>query len=322
MRTSASSPAMRTPATCRADSRRRSRRKIGAELITVQHHHAHLASVLAEHGRTDRVVGVICDGVGYGDDGTAWGGEILIADLKDYDRAARLRPLKLPGGDAAAKQTGRCAQSWLTDLLGDDAANHPATKFVMPDDAQRETVRGMLERGFNCPPSSGTGRLFDAAAALLGVTDYNRYEAMSGMMLEAAASRSTDTSGPDGVMRIQDSVGGLWRSTIGRCWRGCWRWMRRMGRRSRIAPNVPRGTCGRFYARGSAMRICERESISTVALSGGVFCNTLFSQLVMDRLASAGLDVLTHRLVSPSDGGLAYGQAAVSAAVLADLGQE
>ena len=178
----------------------------------------------------------------------------------------------------------------------------------------------MLERGFNCPPSSGTGRLFDAAAALLGVTDYNRYEAMSGMMLEAAASRSTDTAAPDGVMRIQTSGGGLCeidhRPLLARLLE-----MDEAGAPVEDRARMFHVELADGFTR-AAQAVAGREGVSTVALSGGVFCNTLFSQLVMDRLASAGLDVLTHRLVSPSDGGLAYGQAAVSAAVLADLGQE
>ncbi|MHC5045665.1 MAG: Kae1-like domain-containing protein, partial [Planctomycetota bacterium] len=112
---------------------------------------------------------------GYGADGTAWGGEVLVGDLRGFDRVGHLRPLRLPGGDAAARDTTRCGLSWLTDLLGADTADHQAARRMIPDEQRRNAIFGLLQRDLNCPPSSGLGRLFDAAAALLGVCDYNHY---------------------------------------------------------------------------------------------------------------------------------------------------
>jgi hydrogenase maturation protein HypF len=289
----------------------------GIELITTQHHHAHFASLLAEHDRTDRCIGLICDGVGYGDDGTAWGGEFLVGDLIGYERLGRLRPLRLPGGDAAAKQIGRCAVSWLIDALGPDAADHPLAKRTIPDDRQRRDIASLLKRDLNCPPSSGMGRLFDAAAALLGITDYNHYEAMSGLMLEAAAAAATSRPTGEGVIAL----------TTGDTGEG----LLELDHRPllmRLIELIERGESPHALAwffhdaladgmARAARIIADRHEIRTVALSGGVFCNALLTDLTAQRLEAANLQLLVHRDVPANDGGLAFGQAAIAAATLA-----
>ena len=112
---------------------------------------------------------MVCDGVGYGADGEAWGGEILVGDLAGLERLGRLRPLRLPGGDAAARETGRCAFAWLWDRFGERALDHPLARVALPDEAKRRgDRRDVADKSVNCPPSSGLGRLFDAAASLLG----------------------------------------------------------------------------------------------------------------------------------------------------------
>jgi len=291
--------------------------KGGLDLIVVQHHHAHLASLLAEHDRSDRVIGLVCDGVGYGDDGTAWGGEILLGDLTGYERVGRLRPLRLPGGDAAAKQVGRCAVSWLWDTFGQAAADHPVTRQVLADDREREAVLGLLREDVNCPPSSGMGRLFDAAAALLGICDYNHYEAMSGLVLEAAAMSAGSRAPGDGVITIREVEAGSrlleldQRPLLGR--------MLSMLQTGESAPAIAwffHDALADVMARAAA-RLAGATGLATVALSGGVFCNTLLCELTVKRLRAAGLEVLLHRDVPPNDGGLAYGQAAIAAATLA-----
>ncbi|MHC4947541.1 MAG: carbamoyltransferase HypF [Planctomycetota bacterium] len=304
---------------------RRAARARGVDLVVVQHHHAHLASLLAEHGRADPIVGLVCDGVGYGDDGSAWGGEVLVGDLAGYRRVARLRPLRLPGGDAAAKRTGRCGLSWLADALGPDAARHPRAAAMLPDDEERDLVRRLLADGpRRCPPSSGAGRLFDAAASLLGVCDFNHYEAMSGTVLEAAARAAGERPAGDGVMRLAASdaepdlveldhrpllsallarlEGGPSPADVGPA---AWLF------HDALADGLARA------ARDAAVR----HGLATVGLSGGVFCNELLTERVAGRLRDAGLEVLVHRALPPNDGGLACGQAAVAAATLAGAGR-
>lgn len=297
-------------------SRRAARRYARAHrlpLLEVQHHHAHLASVLAEHGRRGPVVGVIADGVGYGSDGTAWGGEILAGDLIDFRRLGRVRPLPLPGGDAAAKQTGRCAAAWLFTRFGEQAREHPAARRALPDRDERSVVFAMLRHGVNAPLSSGLGRLFDAASSALGVCDFNHHEAMSGQLLEALASVAGERPSGSGLMTLGEA-GGLLELDHGPLL-------------DRLLAGLERGepvgslawvfhdAVADGLAR-AAIDACERSGLCTVALSGGVFVNELMTDLVASRLELAGFEVLTNRDVPPNDGGLSYGQAAVAAARL------
>jgi hydrogenase maturation protein HypF len=294
---------------------RRAASDIGADLIAVQHHHAHLASLLAEHGRTNRIIGLICDGTGYGDDGSTWGGEILVGDLTGYERVARMRPLLLPGGDAAARRIGRCGVSWLHDTLGGRAAeDHPLTRRALPDHGERVLVTRLLADDRHCPPSSGMGRLFDAAAALLGLCDYNHHEAMSGMLMESSAAASRRSPSGHDVLDLTVGAEGLidldHRPLL----------LRLIDMMDRGAPTPDLAWL--FHdalADGlvrAVQRVADRSGITTVGLSGGVFCNELLTTRVCDRLDSSGCEVLMHRTVPPNDGGLALGQAAVAAATL------
>lgn len=287
--------------------------KLDVPVYEVQHHHAHLASLLAEHGRRDRVIGLVCDGVGYGDDGTAWGGEVLVGDLASYERVGRLRPLRLPGGDAAAKEVGRCGLSWLWDGLGEEGLRSPHARRTIPDDRGREAVAAQLRRGLHCPPSSGMGRLFDACAALLGVCDRNHYEAMSGQVLEAAAWRGRGTMCGEGLVRL---------SGDGRLLE-----LDHRGLLLALIEGLERGEsverlAWQFHDALSdalvraAAEVARRTGIRTVGLTGGVFCNDVLTKLTVGRLAEAGLEALLHRSVPPNDGGLSYGQAAAVGAMM------
>ncbi len=282
-------------------------------LVEVQHHHAHLASLLAEHGHEGPVVGIVCDGVGWGADATAWGGEILVGGLTRVRRVAHLRPVRLPGGDEAARTIGRCAISWLVDALGPEAAAaHPMARAVMPDERTRRAVLTLLACDLRCPPSTGAGRLFDAAASILGLCDRNHYEAMSGELLESAALRST--ARPSGDERIALTDGSprildhrpLLRELVER----------------RVRGEPPEDLAWLFHdalADGlarAAVAAAGEAGLDTVGLSGGVFCNVVLTLRVYERLARAGLRVLTHREVPPNDGGIALGQAAIAAATL------
>ncbi len=292
---------------------RRLAAQLGVQWHEVQHHHAHLASLLAEHGRTEPVVGLVCDGVGFGDDGTVWGGELLVGGLAHCHRVGRMRPLRLPGGDAAAKQTTRCAAAWLFDLFGDGAVRCSAAARLFPDRREREAIFALLRRGLSCPTSSALGRLFDAAAALLGVCDFNHYEAMAGQRLEAAAFRARGSDVPVFEPRIEENGGCLeWdtRPLLAELLRG-------------LEDGVPTDELALFFHHAVAdsllalaLRAVEKTGIRTLGLSGGVFCNAVLTERVVERARAAGLEVFVHSQVPPNDGGLALGQAAVVAARL------
>ena len=288
----------------------------GVPLVAVQHHHAHLASLLAEHGRTEPVVGLVCDGVGFGTDGTSWGGEVFVGDLAGYDRIARLRPLRLPGGDRAAKEITRCALSWLDDALGEAAWDSTLARELEPDERKREQIQTLLRENLNCPQSSGAGRLFDAVAAWTGVCRYNQYEAMSGTLLEATASRADGTIDAPDLLPLHSAEANealLELDTRPLA-------LALLERRGAGAPSAELAYF--FHAAladglaGAALHAAAARNLDTVALSGGVFCNALLTRLVCERLEAAGLHCLTHSLVPPGDGGIALGQAAVASAVL------
>ncbi|GAB4385878.1 MAG: carbamoyltransferase HypF [Phycisphaerales bacterium] len=297
---------------------RRLARERGLRFVEVQHHHAHAASLLVERGLDEPMIALACDGVGYGDDGTAWGGEVLRADLSGFERLARLRPLRLPGGDAAARQTGRCGFAWLWDRYGPRAMEHPLAERVMPDARQRQVIGAMLSRGLQSPPSSGLGRIFDAAASLLGVCDENHYEGMSGQRLESEAA------GREG----EPWEGSLWRppsdgseapgeidhrALLDRLIEG-------------IDAGEPIGELAWLFHDALAKALvaaaawaAERERIGRVGLTGGVFCNELLTLRVVEGLEARGLEPILHARVPPNDAGLALGQAGVCAKLLHEV---
>jgi len=170
-------------------------RQCGLPLIAVQHHHAHIASVMAEAGRTDTVIGVSSDGMGWGSDDRPWGGEFLICDLADFDRAGHLEPVPQPGGDAAAKRPPRMAYAYLRAAFGADADRLAAELLPVFVEEELPVVRQMIEQGVNCPVTSSMGRLFDAASALLGICELNTYHAQAPMELEAKAEEAADEVG-------------------------------------------------------------------------------------------------------------------------------
>jgi hydrogenase maturation protein HypF len=296
--------------------------------LGIQHHHAHAAAVMAEHNHPGAVLAVVCDGVGYGTDRTIWGGELLVADLLRFRRLARLRPLRLAGGDAAARDTRRCGLALLHQLTG-DIQSHPIAQRMVPDPSQRAIFRGMLRRGVQCVDSSSAGRLFDGVAALLGLCDYNQFEAQAGMRLEAAASRvePADRSHDGRVRQPQ--------------------WFKMVtGRQDRdlitidMSPLVQHLITLQGHGEETSLlaylfheqlaaaweaavaKAADRTGLTEVALSGGVFCNQLLTELLGERLRRRGLRVLRHRYVPPNDGGLALGQAAIAAARMGNTENE
>lgn len=304
-------------------------RKCNLPLVEVQHHHAHIASVMAEAiaaGRltTDaRVLGIAFDGTGAGTDETIWGGEFLVASLGGFERAAHLRTWALPGGAASVRDARRNAFALLSEL---GLLEHPGAARLLDslDEQTRSVTATMIERGINSPRTSSMGRLFDAAAAILGICDKATYEGEPAIELEAAAWRAlssesacptgniagfsvTESSRPDACHVLNS------RSLIEALLEG-------------IRAGVPAGRLALDFhiaiARSSARiarEICAREGVDTVALSGGVFMNRLLLQLLTRELKSAGLAILVPHTVPVNDGCIAYGQAAVARTRLAQV---
>ena len=302
-------------------------RKCNLPLVEVQHHHAHIASVMAEaiaagQLTTDTpVLGIAFDGTGAGTDGTIWGGEFLVASLDGFERTAHLLTWALPGGAASVRDARRNAFALLSEL---GLLEHPGAAQLLDslDEQTRSVTATMIERGINSPRTSSMGRLFDAAAAILGICDKATYEGEPAIELEAAAWRafSSESACPTGNMasfsvtessRPDDCHVLNSRPLFEALLEG-------------IRTGVPAGklaldfhvTIARSSAR-IAREICAREGLDTVALSGGVFMNRLLLQLLTRELKSMGLTVLIPRSVPVNDGCIAYGQAVIARARLA-----
>lgn len=301
-------------------------------LIEVQHHHAHIASVMAEAiaaGRLTpdaRVLGIAFDGTGAGTDGTIWGGEFLVAHLADFERVAHLRAWALPGGAASVHDARRNAFALLSEL---DLLEHPGAVGLLNslDEQTRSITATMIERGINSPRTSSMGRLFDAAAAILGICGQATYEGEPAIELEAAAWRALDGK----IARFPDDNVGY--STSGPSWLDGPDVLDQKALFETLLEGIEAGAPADrlaldFHvavARSSARiatEICAREGIGTVALSGGVFMNRLLLQLLTRELKYAGLAVLVPHTVPVNDGCIAYGQAAVASARLAQIASQ
>jgi hydrogenase maturation protein HypF len=269
----------------------------GVELVGVQHHHAHVASCLADNRCTDRVVGLAFDGLGWGSDGTIWGGEVLVADLAGFTRAAHLDCVAMPGATAAIREPWRMAASHLTDAFGADVPD--GLDVVDRNRGRWDAVVAVAATGVSSPMTSSAGRLFDAVAALVAGRDAVSYEGQAAIELEQLADRSvTDgyrVSGLSGAELVRCVVDDL------------------------VAGVTPPVVAARFHhgfadaAVAAAASAASSAGLSTVALSGGVFQNVLFTERVVTGLEQRGLDVLTHHHVPCNDGGVSLGQAAVAA---------
>lgn len=298
-------------------------RKCNLPLVEVQHHHAHIASVMAEaiaagQLTTDaRVLGIAFDGTGAGTDGTIWGGEFLVAGLADFERAAHLRTWALPGGAASVRDARRNAFALLSEL---GLLEHPGAAGLLGalDEQTRSVTATMIERGINSPRTSSMGRLFDAAAAILGICDKATYEGEPAIELEAAAwpalggktvrldgnhagvfTSADDSPILDPQPLIESLLNGIEAGTPAD----------RLALEFHIA--ITHATTH------IACEICNRENLDTVALSGGVFMNRLLLRLLTHELKDASLAVLVPRSVPVNDGCIAYGQAAIARAHLA-----
>ncbi|MBA3947284.1 MAG: carbamoyltransferase HypF [Herpetosiphonaceae bacterium] len=278
------------------------------QLIGVQHHHAHIASVLAEHGLTGPVIGVAADGTGYGTDGAVWGCEIMVADLLQFERMAHLRYVPLPGGEQAVRQPWRMAAVYLDQAYGSAFLDLPVPFVCNLDRRRWKTLDQMIARRLNAPPASSLGRLFDAVAALLGIRNEALYEGQAAIELEIIAQPS-DHSYPfalDSESPALLDVAPLIRGIVDDLQWGV------------PLPEI----AGRFHRSvaellaSACLQVRERTGLRAVALSGGVFQNRLLLEQLLGRLEELGFQVYLNRRVPPNDGGLSFGQLAIAAARL------
>ncbi len=293
---------------------RRRARAGGLRLVGVQHHHAHVASVMAEHGLAGEVLGLAMDGTGYGPDGTVWGGEVLRASAAAFDRLGHLRPVPLPGGDAAVRHPVRTAWALLVEAFGPREAERRRVGHLAGEAAGDRAVWTRRIARAATPRACGLGRLFDAVSVLAGVCAENTYEGQAAMELEAAAHAARDEAEPY-PFRIVEPAGGegggwvldtlpLVRAVVADAEAG--------------AP--AEAMAARFHAAVAAMllaaarRARDETNLARVCLSGGCFANALLAERLAPALESDGFQVYAHRDVPPGDGGVALGQACVAAA--------
>jgi hydrogenase maturation protein HypF len=273
-------------------------------VIAVQHHHAHVAAVLAEHGMRGAVLGVAFDGAGLGDDGTLWGGEFLWGDRAHLRRVAYLKPFPLPGGERAAREPRRAALGLLYAAFGRDLGGQ--TLAFTP--AEQALLLQALERGVNAPLTSSVGRLFDAVAALLGLCQVMSFEGQAAAALQAAAE--TLPAQPPYPVPLRETAAGLvadWVPMVAAL----------LAERAAGVPVAV--SAGRFHAALAALvpQVAARVGASQVVLAGGCFQNRHLLALTGQALAHAGVAALWPQRLPPGDGALAVGQAAVAQGRLA-----
>ncbi|MEN8615142.1 carbamoyltransferase HypF [Dehalogenimonas sp. THU2] len=278
-------------------------------LIKVQHHHAHIASCLAENAADGKVIGVAFDGTGYGDDGKIWGGEFLIADLAGYQRAAHLEYLPLPGGEAAVRKPYRTAIGYLYRLFGQNGLTKATACLRGVEGSEIDLIKQQVDRGLNTPETSSAGRLFDAVAAILGIRTEIQYDAQAAVELEMAAEGvdTLDTYPFDII--VENAV----------------RIIRLKRLFESIFDDIENGVAtaeiaARFHNAVVDIidQVChslkDDKGLNSVALSGGCFMNRRLLRQTIERLSNSGFKVYAHREVPTNDGGISLGQVAVAAA--------
>jgi hydrogenase maturation protein HypF len=285
-------------------------RESGLRTIAVQHHHAHVAACLAEHGRAGPAIGVAFDGTGCGPAGDLWGGEVLLADLRGFERLGHLRPIALAGGEAAIREPWRLAVAALLD------AEEP---IDLVGDARCRTIARLVSRGVVAPRATGAGRWFDAFAALLGVRDRISYEAQAAIELEALAAGSSLPRAHGGAVApypftIDERATAPFVVDLRPTVRAVASAVRRGEPRDEAALRVY-ATMAEIIA-ASCRMVRRARHIDVVALSGGCFQSTLLTERATSLLEADGFEVLVHRMVPPNDGGIALGQAAIAAHAL------
>jgi len=278
------------------------------EIIRVQHHHAHIVSAMAENGLSGEMIGLAMDGTGYGQDGTAWGGEVLVADEVDFRRAGHIRPYPLPGAEKAVKEPWRVAASLLRESFG-DTWHRVAEKLPLGVKAGHFNVlENMMARGFNSPLTSSLGRVFDGVAAILGTRHTVSFEGQAAMELETlATSRSTrrypfeiTKNGDSTVLDLRPLVRAVAEDRI------------RGKDPAAITTAFHQTIIGAIAAMSAAVR--EQTGLGKAVLSGGCFQNRVLLEGAVHELERDGFEVYTHRSLPANDGCIALGQAVIAAA--------
>ncbi|MGA8089712.1 MAG: carbamoyltransferase HypF [Terracidiphilus sp.] len=287
----------------------------GLRLIGVQHHHAHIAACMAEHSLAGPVIGLALDGTGYGTDGRIWGGEVLVCSLDKFERFAHLDYVPMPGGDAAVREPWRMA---FGHLVAAGFSEDEARELVGATELEARVMRRMMERQINAPLTSSLGRLFDAAAAVILHRRKVDYEAQAAIELEGIAFDE-----PDRLRRMDyvpelfapdtESNGSL-SLKLGYLWRTIGDDLHRGVPKARIAAQFHAGVAEGFI--GAAANAREKTGLSQVVMSGGCMHNRRLTRLLRAGLEEEGFKVFLQSRVSPGDGGLSYGQAAIAASVL------
>ncbi len=281
----------------------------GGKALTIQHHHAHVVSCLAENGVTGkRVIGVALDGTGYGADGKVWGGEFLLATEKGFERAGHLRYVPLPGGDAAVREPWRMAVSYLYQAFGRDFLSLPI-KFNKRIRGKKVSVLlTMIEKGINSPDTSSCGRLFDAVSSLIGICDVVAYKAQAAIELEMTAEKQPRVR-RGYPYQIKEENGILVVDCVPLI-RGIVKDLKKGILKTTIASKF------HYTVAGIVCRMCKeirsRTAIDEVVLSGGVFQNRLLSDDVEKKLKMDGFTVYRHSKVPCNDGGISLGQAVIA----------
>ena len=287
----------------------------GLELIGVQHHHAHVAGCMAEHGLTGAAIGISLDGTGYGTDGRIWGGEVLICRLESFERFAHLEYVPMPGGDAAVREPWRMALGAL-HAAGIDVGSRDVMEMLGAQEKEVRVLLQMMERGINAPLTSSCGRLFDAVAAVVLGRRRVDYEAQAAIELEGIAVDEPDDE-PGYAMEI---LAGDWTARLpgkisaGRLWRDLLTDLRGGVSKVRISARFHAGVADGFVR--AAVMARAATGLRQVVLSGGCMHNRRLARLLRAKLVAEGFEVFQHARVSPGDGGLSYGQAVVATATL------
>lgn len=286
-------------------------RGLGTHVEVVQHHHAHVASCMAEHGLTSPVIGICCDGAGYGPDRTSWGGEVLYVTPREYQRVAHLQPFGLPGGDAAAIECWRPAWALVRQAYGPYIPDHVRALFAAVTDEHLHFADALLERGRHCPRTSSLGRLFDAVAFLLGICHSNLQEAQAARALQACAE--TCLSGRLLPVDVRASAGCKALDFAPA--------IRELLRRraaghdvAELAADLHETVAALFAAR--AVEAAGAFGTGAVVLTGGCMANRWLVARMRHRLSALKLNVFEHEQTSCGDAALPLGQAYVAAARL------
>jgi len=291
----------------------------GVKLAGVQHHHAHIASCMAENHLEGRVIGFALDGTGYGADGNIWGGEALIAGYEDFERAAHFEYVPLPGGAAAIREPWRMAVSYLAHHFGREFLKLDIPFVRQLNRPKVDLLLRMMEQGVNSPLTSSCGRLFDAVAALVGIRQKVNYEAQAAVELEMAmASSDEDTAYPMKLAPEPVAENNHWVISTRPLFEALLDDLGRNVSVAAISRRFHNGLVAGFVELATLLR--KTTALNRVCLSGGTFHNVYLSERLEARLSEAGFEVFTQKEVPSGDGGLSLGQAVVAAAKMRGVG--